>query len=382
MAEISLPVSLGEALDKLTILDIKCSKISDVGKKAAAQKEYDVLYASLKDYVTRYGWHYRILREINLSIWDQQDKFHGQTEATKPTEVELGKICSIILDENDRRFRVKAKINHIASSSLREVKGYAKKKAFLFAHLGLGDAFWMNGAVRYLSTCYDEVVVASKSKYLKNVAAIYADDPTIKILPIADDEHGESELFTSYMQGFWDEQGFKTFICGNYLASSYPTLPTEAWIYDFPYCFYDDLKMPRSYRKDYFYMPTHPEAVKLLADVKDKSSRWIIVHQQSQKLTLPIWEKLALIEKDPILDLNVNHYPVGHPHWPIAELVVNKPLYAYTLLLEQAAEIHLLESSVYCLASHLDLSRVAVKKCYASCGGSDVRIGVFEPATF
>jgi hypothetical protein len=286
------------------------------------------------------------------------------------------------LDENDRRFRVKAKINHIASSSLREVKGYAKKKAILFAHLGLGDAFWMNGAVRYLSTCYDEVVIASKSKYSKNVAAIYADDPTIKILPIADDANGEIELFTSYMMGFWEEQGFKTYLCGNYLASSIAGSQTEGWIYDFPYCFYDDLKMPRSYRQDYFYMPTHPEAVKLLAEIKAKTSRWIIVHQQSQRLTLPIWEKLALTETDPILDLNKNHYPVDHPHWPIAELVVNKPLYIYKCILEEAAEIHLLESSVYCLASHLDLSRVKVKKCYCAMDNSDKRIGVFETATF
>ena len=378
-AEISLPVSLGEALDKLTILDIKCSKIGDA-RKVAAQKEYDVLYALLKQYVEKYPWHYRILREINLNIWEQQDKFHGQAEDSKPTEVELGKICSVILDENDRRFRVKAKINHIASSSLREVKGYAKKKAFLFAHLGLGDAFWMNGAVRYLSTCFDEVLIASKHKYNKNVAAIYMDDPTIKILSIPED--GENELFTSYMHGFWKENGYTTFICGNYLASSYESLPTIPWIYEFPYCFYDDLKMPRSYRKDYFYMPTHPDAVTLVEQIKKLCSRWIVVHQQSQKLTLPIWEKLALTVKDPILDLNVNHYPTDHPHYTIAQLVVNKPLYAYTLLLEQATEIHLLESSVYCLASHLDLSRVAVKKCYASCGGSDSRIGVFEPASF
>jgi hypothetical protein len=48
MSEISLPVSLGEALDKLTILDIKCSKITDTERSASAKKEYDILYAILK----------------------------------------------------------------------------------------------------------------------------------------------------------------------------------------------------------------------------------------------------------------------------------------------------------------------------------------------
>ena len=167
MAEITLPVSLGEALDKLTILDIKCSKIRDEERKASALKEYTVLLTSLQEYVTKYAWHYKILREVNLSIWDQQDKFHG-LESAKPTEVELGRICSVILDDNDRRFRVKAKINHIAASSLREVKGYAKKKAFIYGHLGLGDMFWLNGAVRYLSTCYDETLIVCKRKYKAN----------------------------------------------------------------------------------------------------------------------------------------------------------------------------------------------------------------------
>jgi len=53
----------------------------------------------------------------------------------------------------------------------------------------------------------------------------------------------------------------------------------------------------------------------------------------------------------------------------------------YKGLLEQAAEIHLLESSVYCMASHLDLSGVAVKKCYDAFDSSNERIGVFETAT-
>ena len=60
MAEITLPVSLGEALDKLTILDIKCSKIRDEERKASALKEYNVLLSSLQEYVTKYAWHYKI----------------------------------------------------------------------------------------------------------------------------------------------------------------------------------------------------------------------------------------------------------------------------------------------------------------------------------
>ena len=65
----------------------------------------------------------------------------------------------------------------------------------------------------------------------------------------------------------------------------------------------------------------------------------------------------------------------------IAEMVANKPLFHYKRLLEEATEIHLLESSVYCMASHLDLSRVLVKKCYDAFDSSNERLGIFETAT-
>lgn len=376
MTEVLLPVSLGEALDKLTILDIKCSKIADAERVAAAQNEYDVLFGMLKDYVSQFPWHYKILRDVNLSIWNQQDKFHGQT-GIKPTEVELGQICSVILDENDRRFRVKAMINHLASSNLREVKGYSKKKAFLYGHLGLGDMFWLNGAVRYLATCYDEVLVVCKKKYEANVAALYTDDPTIKLHLIEDD--AELFPFVPVHRTIWETKGYTVYACGNHLIN--PVIPPMThWIYEFPLCFYDDMKIPRSIRGDYFYMPTHPEADSLLRLVKQWSPRYIVVHQQSQNKRLPIWDKVSETSSDPIFDLNENHYPLGHPYYIIADMVVNKPLYAYKRLLEEAAEIHLLESSVYCMASHLDLSRVLVKKCYDAFDSSNTRIGVFETA--
>jgi hypothetical protein len=159
MTDLVLPVSLGEALDKLTILDIKCEKIMD-GRRADCLKEYETLLALLQKYVSSFPWLYRILKEINLTIWNLQDTFHGKEVG----DLSGARICAQILKENDRRFRVKAKINALTASSLREVKGYAKKKAFIYGHLGLGDMFWLNGAVRYLATCYDEVIVVCKKK--------------------------------------------------------------------------------------------------------------------------------------------------------------------------------------------------------------------------
>ena len=239
--------------------------------------------------------------------------------------------------------------------------------------------FWLNGAVRWLSTCYDEVLVVCKKKYGVNVEALYADDPTIKFHMIEDD--AQMEPFFLYHRGQWESKGYTVYACGNHLINPFE-VPTKPWIYEFPHCFYDDLKIPRSVRQDYFYIPTNPESDALVRLVKRWSSRYIIVHQQSQNKHLEIWDKVARSgTQEPIFDLNENHYDFGHPFYILAEMVVNKPLYMYKGLLEQAAEIHLLESSVYCMASHLDLSGVAVKKCYDAFEESNTRIGVFETAT-
>jgi len=363
---VTLPVSVGEALDKLTILDIKCDKIQDE-RRADCVLERDALFKDLQSYIDRFPWHYKILKEVNLTIWNLQDCFHGKDV----TEIKTGQICREILKENDRRFRVKAKINHLLSSTLREQKGYVKKKAFFYGHLGLGDMFWMCGAVRYLATCYDEVVVVCKVKYVKNVEQMYNDDPTIKIYAIIDD-YILQPFQTAAKPNIESNLGMTVYACGYH--SSNPR------IYEFPLCFYDDLKIPRSIRSDYFYVPTTQAASALYGEIRPL--KYFVVHQQSQNKTLPIWESLFKQRPDVlILDLNKNHYESSSPFYHRANVVVNKPLLDYKVLLENADEIHVLESSVYCFASHLDLSKVNVKMCYDSFDSSNERIGIFKSAT-
>jgi hypothetical protein len=362
--ELLLPVSIGEGLDKLTILDIKREKITD-SRRADCEKEYSVLYQKLEDYCRKLSWHYKILKEINLIIWNLQDNFHGKDVS----EIEAGKICSEILKENDRRFRIKAKINHILSSNLREQKGYAKKKALFYGHLGMGDMFWLNGAVRYLSTCYDEVAVVVKERNVMNVQMMYLDDPSIKMFVIEDDYI--LYPFQAEKRKFLEGQGYEVFACGYHAENPR--------IYEFPHCFYDDLKLDRKTRESYFYVPYFAESLQMYIDVATTNPSYILVHQQSSSKRMPIWE--MLIKQHPtdlILDINENHYPEGHPYHTVAEKVVNKPLLHYKILLEKAKGIHLLESSFYCFATHLDLSSVQEKICYDAFDHSNERLGVFK----
>ena len=357
MSNIVLEVSLGEALDKLTILDIKIDKIRDV-RRDDCLKEYDILYTSLKPYVEEFSYHYRILKEINLTIWNLQENIHNDTNLTNT----YGKV----LKENDRRFRVKKQINNLANSSLKEQKGYAKTKAFVLTHLGLGDHFWCNGAVRYLATCYDETLVVVKKNNEAVVRSMYLDDSSIKFHVINDD----MELYPFVAKKHYlEDLGYIVYSCGFHVTDAEPQ------IYEFPYSFYDDLKINRAYRASYFYVTKYKESQELYDEVVKVSSKYMLIHQKSSRKKLDIFGSLDT--EYPILDINENHYPKEHKFHTVAELVVNKPMILYKELAEGAKEIHCLESSFYCYISHLDLSNVKIKVCYDAYDNSAERIGVF-----
>ena len=354
MSEISLPVSLGEALDKLTILDIKRKKISDFRKEDVVL-EFNILYEKLKNYVEKYSYYYRILYDINMGLWNLQELFHN-----KDTTADAGaKICRTILIENDRRFRVKAKLNMREKSLLKEQKGYGIKKVVLYSHLGLGDMFWMNGAVRYLSTDYDEVLVVCKKINEKNVEAMYRDDPTIKLYIVYTDEDLKP----------WEEKQ-KIFIDRGYTVLSCGFFSSRKEVVNLPLSFYDDISLPHHVRNTYFYIPESETSKELVKEYKEP---YIVVHEESSGLKLPIVETLKKRgEKRLILDLNKNSYLRTEPEWEKAEKVVNRPILEYINLLENAEELHLIESSVYCLASHLDLRKVC-----NPWGGNSERLGIF-----
>jgi len=356
MTDLVLAVSLGEALDKLTILDIKVAKISD-GRKEDCLKEYNVLYESLKHYVLQHSYYYKILKKINLTIWNLQDNIHKDTNLTKT--------YGEVLRENDRRFRVKKKINEAANSNLKEQKGYAKTKAFIYHHLGLGDFFWMNGSVRYLSTCYDEIVVVCKKNNEAAVRSMYADDSSIKLFVINDD----MELYPFVSRKiYFEDEGYKVYSSGYHSE--------RRMIYDFPHSFYDDMDLPRKVRTDYFYVPTYKESIDLLEKVQAVSKDYIVLHQNSSQKSVDIFSKLNT--DLPILDINKNNYAEDHKFYELANIVVNLPMLTYKNLIEGAKEIHCLESSFYCFASHLDVSKVEKKICYEPYDNSAERIGVFK----
>ena len=123
---LEVPVSIGEALDKLSILEIKLRKINDPTKLAFIRSERDALasHPVVSMAMSRTRFYFDRLVAVNERIWDDQDVFRELTLAEGAGRQAL---CERIIEDNDRRFRIKNKINNLSKSLYREQKGYEPK---------------------------------------------------------------------------------------------------------------------------------------------------------------------------------------------------------------------------------------------------------------
>jgi hypothetical protein len=124
---VTVPVSVGEMIDKLSILQVKKTKISDEIKLEFVIKEFEILYNLSSVHLDNLEIEslYHQLVEINSSLWDVEDKLRV-LEKEKRFEGEFISLARKVYFTNDERFRLKNEINLITSSEIREVKDYVK----------------------------------------------------------------------------------------------------------------------------------------------------------------------------------------------------------------------------------------------------------------
>jgi hypothetical protein len=124
---VSIPVSVGELIDKLSILQVKKTKISNELKLEFVNKEFEILYNLSSVYLDDIEIEslYHQLVQINSSLWDVEDKLRV-IESEKRFEGEFISLARKVYFTNDDRFRLKNEINLITSSEIREVKDYVK----------------------------------------------------------------------------------------------------------------------------------------------------------------------------------------------------------------------------------------------------------------
>ena len=124
---IHIPVSVGELIDKLSILHVKSVKISNEEKLVLVKKEFELLYNLSSVYLNSSEIEslYHQLCSINEKLWDVEDKLRVLESESKFDE-EFIEYARKVYFTNDERFRLKNEINQITDSEIREVKDYIK----------------------------------------------------------------------------------------------------------------------------------------------------------------------------------------------------------------------------------------------------------------
>ena len=155
-----LPVSVGEALDKLSILDIKLYNIHDERKKNV-KIEYDLLYDKLKPYLNKTQKYYAMLKKTNTYIWKLMDLLR---DGINIEEQEYVILCKDTIIANDVRFRIKNKINILSNSHIKEQKGYKITKILFDLTKYCDDINLLFKALTYYSILYDELHVKTNNE--------------------------------------------------------------------------------------------------------------------------------------------------------------------------------------------------------------------------
>lgn len=186
-----LPVSLGEAIDKLTILDIKYEKIKD-NRGNEVKIEFDMLYEKLKDLVEKYNMYYQIMKQNNLDIWNMMDIIKDSNLSNEEYLIK----CKECIEANDIRFRIKNKINFTSNSVLKEQKGYNILRLVFDINNYIIDQKDLYNLIKYYSFLYDELIILCNKTNINTLKDYFDYDPTIFIYTEYNNEYKKKFIFS------------------------------------------------------------------------------------------------------------------------------------------------------------------------------------------
>jgi Family of unknown function (DUF6165) len=131
MSEITVPISPGELLDKITILRIKSTRMSDSTKLANVRRELQALEETWRrSAFAKSGIEADVnaLLEVNERLWVIEDGIRDK-ERAKAFDADFIKLARAVYFENDERAVIKRRINTKLGSSIVEEKSYADYKS-------------------------------------------------------------------------------------------------------------------------------------------------------------------------------------------------------------------------------------------------------------
>jgi hypothetical protein len=126
MASLSAPLSLGELIDRLTILEIKARRIASPTKRAQVRRELAGLRAIAAPYekLAALATLKRRLRAVNTVLWSLEDASRQRFRRAPNVPTKAAALLTRIARGNDLRHRIKQRISRLAKGGLVEQKSY------------------------------------------------------------------------------------------------------------------------------------------------------------------------------------------------------------------------------------------------------------------
>ena len=126
---ISVPISYGELFDKISILEIKAERLTDMAKLENVNDELrllkEVVHRMVMDDALQVDAIFRKLKGVNQMIWEVEDKIRD-FERRKAFDSEFIEAARSIYRLNDQRASIKRELNVMTSSQIVEEKSYSE----------------------------------------------------------------------------------------------------------------------------------------------------------------------------------------------------------------------------------------------------------------
>ena len=164
----SIEASIGEIMDKYSILELKTKYIFDEIKLKEIKKEMDMLYKNID--LSQFSYFYKLLLYINEQIWIDTDIIKSITLNADNVSL-FAETSNNIFINNQKRFRLKTYFNVLHNSNINEQKGYKNNICFIDID-NENDIYNKIPEINYLLISYDIIYFSIKYKTIINALFI------------------------------------------------------------------------------------------------------------------------------------------------------------------------------------------------------------------
>ncbi|AGE51386.1 hypothetical protein PBCVCviKI_079R [Paramecium bursaria Chlorella virus CviKI] len=308
----NIPISLGEAYDRLSILNIKKERFVDPKKLEYVTREIETLPSVESEYTELFNQ----LLDVNKSLWNVEDSLR-ELETRKKFDDEFIFLARSVYKLNDKRFELKNKINTFSEMKIAEQKQHPlvikKQEIIIFPHLGLGDFLCCMSAFRIYAEQF-KVHLIIKAEYEDKIKFLLSDITDIEYIIVHNDRYQDLKF----------DKGIPVIGIGQHRTGQ--TIKVR----DFPGVFYSDFNLPKeAMHEKFYYIRDMFEENKVYEKIIKDHPEYVVIHDDPTR---------GLVVDESKIPEGIYRVYLGREHKDIPMIYSKK-------LLERAKEIHCIDSS-------------------------------------